>query len=518
MFSLICLYFLPFLNLATVKETLPAYESFGHFEPGKYTTQYKRTFDEHGVVMQDRQYQPLTICIFGIMSYDAFMTTGDSAHYYNAVNQYAYFADTTHLSYSDSNQSVGLPYNYTFHDMNPPWFSGMTQGTAVSYLLRYYALTKNTAALELSKKLMHLLLKKEFNGGTIGRTPEGGMWIEEYPISRQRKSVMNGFINGWIGVYEYCLLFPDDRAATTVRDSCYLEMISNVHRYDTPDWTLYSRDGLPVSNSYMRYQLEEFDHLYSLVGDIRLRNQMRIWSRQAMGKSDEDILFLKHPQYEFAMHLNGNAVSDSCVFYDAEKFAAGLVAETPDGGKRQQINYTFGDARYYCEIRISGGDPEKNKKIVCSAQSDEQSTALCCTFSDSMIIVESDAPFNELRLRFPSQGYRRKCTVDVNSYSYRTCALPLFAFTDIQPAETLGKRKTYRFEFAGYNLTNATVFYRYAKTRMKIENAKFTLQQSFPLNGGSFETPVNGTYEFFISYDIMHARSALSKLKLVMIE
>jgi hypothetical protein len=264
----------------------------------------------------------------------------------------------------------------------------------------------------------------------------------------------------------------------------------------------------------MRYQLEEFDHLYSLLGDVRLRNQMRIWSRMAMGKFDDELQFLEHPRYEFAMQLNGNALSDSCVFSDIGKFAAGLVAETPEYSKRPLLKYRFSHARYYCEIQVTHSDSVNAENIRCFASFDGKSTPVRCTLSGSLLIVESDAPFNALGLRFPSQRYREQCSVVVSAYSYRACALPLFAFTTIDSLYTLDKRKTYRFEFSGYHLTNATVFYRYAKKGMHIEDAKFTLQQSFPLNGGAFETPVNGTYEFFISYDVMHPRSSLSKLKL----
>lgn len=514
MLSFVCLYFLPFVNFAAPAETLPAYESFEHFDVGKYTTQYGRTFDEDGVLLQHNAYHPVTISIYGIMSYDAFMTTGDSTHYYNAIRQYAYFADSSRLVYADNNESVGLPYTEDYNDLKAPWFSGMAQGTAVSYLLRYYVLTKDKTALELSKKLMHLLLKSEQDGGTIGRTKEGGMWIEEYPGSRISKSVLNGFINGWIGVYEYCLMFPGDSKAAAVRDSCYTEMISNLYSYDTPAWTTYSRDGFPISSSYLRYQLEEFDHLYSLLGDVRLRNQMRIWSRMAVGQPDKELLFLKHPEYEFAMKLGGDAENDSCVFREPEKFAAGLVVDTAAYRKRQLVKYRFSDARYYCEIQVAGSDALSNQKITCSAYSDEKRTAVRCTYNGSLIIVESDAPFNALALRFPSQRYREQCAVVVKSYSYKACTLPLFAFTNVKHTAQLDRHTTCHFEFSGYNLANATVFYRYARPGMKIERQKFTLQQSFPLDGGSFQAPAKGTYEFFISYDLVHPRSAISKLKL----
>lgn len=517
MLSLICLYFFPFLSFGQPKQEMHPYESFEHFDVKKYSTQYERTFDKNGVIIQKKQYHALTISIYGIMNYDAFMETGDSSYYFQALRQYTYFATDSQLVYSDNNQSVGLPYTFNFKDLKSPWFSGMTQGTAVSYLLRYYQLTKNEQALTLSKKLVHLMLKKEADGGTIGRTAEGGPWIEEYPKSKKGKSVLNGFINGWIGLYEYCQMFPADKEAGLMRDSCYNEMINNVHRFDTPTWTGYSRSSGSISNAYLRYQLEEFDHLYGLVGDVRLRQEMRIWARMAMGKPDKEQKFLKLPDYQFAMELTGNPVNDSCVFKDSQKFAAGLAVQAPASAKRQTLKYRFRDERYYCEMQIVNGDSVKNREIVFSANMNGTTVALKRSYSGNTIILESDVPFNALEARFPSKKYRQRCVATLKSYDYRACALPLFAFFNFKRIENVTKGKVCFFNFEGEHLTNATVFYRYSKVAGNLTKEKFTIQQTFLLNGGSFVAPETGTYEFFFSYDIMHPYSKIKSVKLVQI-
>ena len=117
---------------------------------------------------------------------------------------------------------------------------------------------------------------------------------------------MNGFINGFIGLNEYCETFPADTLAGIMRDSCYNSLLESFQYFDTPDWTTYSRGSWNVMNDYMRYQLQELEHLYSLCHDERIRNQMRIWAYFAIDKPDQQTKFLKNPDYQFGKRIPGN--------------------------------------------------------------------------------------------------------------------------------------------------------------------------------------------------------------------
>jgi hypothetical protein len=92
--------------------------------------------------------------------------------------------------------------------------------------------------------------------------------------------------------------------------------------------------------------------------------------------------------------------------------------------------------------------------------------------------------------------------------------LALFGIYPLKKTEALTKGGTYYFSSKGTNLTNATVLYRYAPTQPDLKTQKFRNTQAFRLDGGSFVAPENGTYEFFISYDLMHPTSSLAGLTL----
>jgi len=146
-------------------QELNTYEClYNHWEIEGFLKQFDRGLDNEGIVVQKSQYHALIISFYGIINFHEFEKTGDSIYYHRVVNQYKYFSDSSKLRYFDDGNAVGLPYLFNFGDLKSPWYSGMTQGTAVSYLLRYYKLTKDKSALDLSQKLVRFMLKNEEDG------------------------------------------------------------------------------------------------------------------------------------------------------------------------------------------------------------------------------------------------------------------------------------------------------------------------------------------------------------------
>ena len=106
---------IPFVLYA---QKITPYEMYSdHFVIPEYAKQYKRSFDSLGIILQNKEYHPLTISIYAIMCHDAFIKTGDSAYFDAVVQQYIYFKDTTRLDYAFDNKGVGLPYNFPFGGM-----------------------------------------------------------------------------------------------------------------------------------------------------------------------------------------------------------------------------------------------------------------------------------------------------------------------------------------------------------------------------------------------------------------
>lgn len=257
-----------------------------------------KSFDKKGILKANGRYHPLSISQLGVLNYYHFLETRDSSYYFSCVDQFSYFQDTTKIDFLFEGKGIGLPYRFSFWDMKSPWYSGMTQGYALSFLLRYYKLTNDSTALDISKKIAYTLLQRQEDGGTISTTREGFLWIEEYPNSEKSPQVLNGFINGFIGLKEYSDFFPDDTLAKRILKATYIGLVNSLPYFDSKNWSYYNRANKSISKYYLRYQIYEMKHLFEIFGDTIFRNQMKIWSTMVHNKFISiDKKLIKFPRY-----------------------------------------------------------------------------------------------------------------------------------------------------------------------------------------------------------------------------
>lgn len=486
---------------------------YNHWETDNYMSLYNRKLDSVGIITQTGKYHALTICFYGIINYHEFLDTGDSSYYYNCVNQFNYFKDTSKLNYFDNNNSIGLPYHFNFGDMKSPWYSGMTQGVAASYLLRYYQLTKDPHSLDLAEKIVNFMIKPEEEGGTISKTNEGKMWIEEYPCSTKSKSVLNGFINGLIGLYEFAEFFPERDDVALIVDSCYQSMVSSFKYYDTPNWTYYNRNRKGVSKAYMRYQISELDHLFSLFNDEKLRDQMRLWAVMAYGKIDAEIKYYRHPQYQYALELLSIEDNPSSQIFNRE--ALFLSATNAEGSqlyskkrKVRKIDFDLDTTVLFTKLSL-GYSLSANDTILI--YNDKKEVKANVKLLDSMLIVQNEDGFDKIEIQ-----NKKKVKIGKNNliaqnqyYDYQNYKLPMFMFYQLKQLNRFVQGDIVTFNVEGFNLTNAKVFYRVANSGRDIKSVNYSIENVVPLKDNGFIIPKNGVYEFFIVYDVSHPVSAL---------
>lgn len=238
------------------------------------------------------------------MCYDTYLETKDVTYLKAVEDQFKYFKDSSKLDVLFDGKGIGLPYKFRFHDLTPPWYSGLTQGIATSFLLRYADLKKSEEALDLAKKVAYTMLVPVSQGGTLSQIPEGGLWIEEYPNTKKSKHVLNGFINGLVGLKEYTDFFPEDTMAKRIHDEVYRSFKTTLTEYDTPkNWSYYDRNNKSISVAYLRIQLTQLDHLYPIYKDEFLLKQMHIWGRMMIGKKDKELKFYMNPVYQYTIGI-----------------------------------------------------------------------------------------------------------------------------------------------------------------------------------------------------------------------
>lgn len=231
--------------------------------------------DDNGVVCVDYggdigiQYNPTTIAQYALACYNNYIETGDDAVKDIFLKQVQWLK--THYTVINDN-TIGYKYDFPWarYGLSTGWYSGLAQGQIISVFARAYDLTGDKTLIPLmikSKNLMLLPIKK---GGLMAHTPEGYIWIEEYP-SEKPSLVLNGFVSAVVGLYDYMSFFPDDMNTKYYYKQCIDSLKKTIACYDTGDWLVYDRyqDNLiiPVNEHYMRFQIKQMEQMYNITND-----------------------------------------------------------------------------------------------------------------------------------------------------------------------------------------------------------------------------------------------------------
>jgi hypothetical protein len=151
---------------------------------------------------------------------------------------------------------VAWEYYFNFGGGQPPWVSGLAEGTAVQALAR--------SAIRLGREADVLPIAQRALGIFEAPTPEGvrvpaehGNHYALYSFAPALR-VLNGFVQSLVGLYDYARLAGDPRATALYRAG-ETEARVEVPLYDTGAWSLYSR-GSSTHESDLSYHdlLQEF--------------------------------------------------------------------------------------------------------------------------------------------------------------------------------------------------------------------------------------------------------------------
>lgn len=475
-----------------------------HYNTRQWMSMFNRELDSNGILIQNKQYHALSIAMWGIMNYHEYEETANDEARKQLINQYRYFCDTTHVVVSKDGKYMGLPYRFKFNDLEAPWYSGMTQGVALSYLYRYYDLTNDKTALVKMKQIAGFMIRMQNDKGTIGKTPEGYLWIEEYPNSKKSPQVLNGFINGLLGLAEYLEVFPGHTAARRIHDAAYNALIKTIHKYDTPTWTNYNRTNTGVRNDYMRYQITQMDHLLHYYGDSVFYRQMMIWSPMAVSKPDNLTKFLKAPRFQFAFPLDSSKHDGKL---SIKPFFEDSLAPIPGGLYLKKKHYPETDS---LQLPLKAGSAgvihwKSEVRVICLGldsiysrlpeiwvcKDGEKWRRATVYVNKGKLFVQSELPFSKLRFKALKHKYRLR-SVSCLAHNYM---VPQFLFYKFKSTSFLRANQLYCVSAQTQQITQAIVFYRYADKKEKLGQQIWKQDQYVALND-TFTPPAEGYYEF----------------------
>ncbi|UCC45424.1 MAG: hypothetical protein JSU65_05760 [Candidatus Zixiibacteriota bacterium] len=151
--------------------------------------------------------------------------------------------------------------------LTTPHVSAMTQGLAISFLLRAGRILGEPKHTTVSVKALGPFARSIQDDGVTSRNPEGPFY-EEYPGVPTRH-VLNGFIFAMLGLHDL-VRFEDVRQAAELFAEGLTTLKSWLPRFDLGYWSLYhipESPRNPATIPYHRLHVSQLKILHAITGD-----------------------------------------------------------------------------------------------------------------------------------------------------------------------------------------------------------------------------------------------------------
>ena len=139
-------------------------------------------------------------------------------------------------------------YYFSFGGGRPPWISGLAQGTAMQALVRGAQVLQDPVLTEVAREARGAFERRPPTGVRV-RTAAGSHYLIYSFSSRLR--VLNAFLQGLVGLYDYAEAADDDRARELFA-SGDRQARREVPASDTGAWSRYSAGGAESDLGYHR--------------------------------------------------------------------------------------------------------------------------------------------------------------------------------------------------------------------------------------------------------------------------
>lgn len=265
--------FAPKVNQRRIKEDAPA---SGYFLDCSALASYPGPFDASGVPLIDypaglgRRYNPGWIGEYALACYQRYLEEKDGGLLDRFLCQLDWFV--ANQRERGQGQFIVWPYLFDWHgDLSAPWISCLSQSLAISVLVRGYLITGKSDYLDMAAKALGSFQVGLEQGGVARSDTDGNLFFEEAPTA-EPSTILNGFVFGLWGVYEYWQVSGSPQAEDLFQAGSS-SLARTLARYDLGIWSRYSlrrgRFGLPdiASRFYHELHIVQLEVLGSLTGE-----------------------------------------------------------------------------------------------------------------------------------------------------------------------------------------------------------------------------------------------------------
>jgi hypothetical protein len=252
-------------------------------------------FDENGIPMGMRPrgrragqdvstyvYNPVAVANHGLFLYNDLIEHTDRLAL--GVDKSAAFTNQIRWLIESRTDKENMSFWYHNYpvvelDCRPPWKSALTQGLALSLLLRAYHLAESEEVSKVAERVANSMRTSTRDGGFLYIDEKGDYWYQEY--MGNFGYVLNGFIFAMWGVYDYYLFSKDERYKV-IFDKCVDTLRRNLRRYDwrmgIAKWTVYDlKDRNPATLTYQKLHVSLLKDLYAITRQKFLSDCANRW-------------------------------------------------------------------------------------------------------------------------------------------------------------------------------------------------------------------------------------------------
>ena len=170
-------------------------------------------------------------------------------------------------------------YEFERYGLRDRWVSALTQGQAISLLVRGASYTGRREYLDLAEHAVRAFTASDLP--IVWHGADGSVFFEEYPCTPPAH-VLNGALIAWLGLWDYARARDD----VAVRAFCLraMESISTtVPRYEVGDWTRYDvQQARPTSPHYQELHAALAETMSRIFPeDARWLTRAQRWRRAA---------------------------------------------------------------------------------------------------------------------------------------------------------------------------------------------------------------------------------------------
>jgi uncharacterized protein YyaL (SSP411 family) len=237
--------------------------------------------DENGIplfrVRHQNYYHPVYLFETSLSLISNYLTTQNTAYLERAV---LYSMKMVELADDKHDGTLFFPYRFDNRLkakirgetvlVKAPWYSGMAQGQALSVFCRLYTLTRKEEYLSIARKVFRsfLVLERENGPWFVHIDSNSNLWIEECPVP-VKATILNGFIYGIYGLYEYCQV-TNDETAKILFQAAVTTIETHIHRYrNKGNLSWYSLDNFHITTpEYHQCHIDQLEMLYKMTGNF----------------------------------------------------------------------------------------------------------------------------------------------------------------------------------------------------------------------------------------------------------